>query len=159
LPVEADVVAHDTRECPEMAAVRLHLGDYGETFWVPLADTARCPYRHIEPAIRGERDNFPAMVALAEKVVTDRYRRLGIVGALADAVEAQDAVDGCNMEDSVAEGDADRHGHAAGDDRGALGAVLVVELDRMDLAFPAGAGMDDVAIPQDHPTCVRNPAQ
>ena len=159
LPVEADAVAHAACDYLEIGAIRPHAGDDREAFRVRLADIARSPDRHVEPAIRTEGDEFPAMVALPREIVPDCERRRGIVEVPTDAVEAQDAVDRRNMEISIAESDADGHRQAAGNDSGARRPVFTVELNGMDLALSGGTHVNNIAVTEGHLPCVGNPRQ
>ena len=150
MPIETDRVAHAARVGLQLRAVGLHAQDGGIAIRVGLADVAGRADRHVEPAVGPEGDELPAVVAFLRQLVGDDDGRRRIGQPLRDAVQAQDAVDGGDVEAALPVGHADRHVQSAGDDVELAGAVLLVQLQRVHLALAHRPHVENAIVTQRH---------
>lgn len=159
VPVEADAVAHAVGEGVRFAAVRAHAQDRRVATGGGFADVAWGADRYVEPAVRAEAEVFPAVVGFPGQVVADDGRRRRGVDAAVDVVEAQDAVDGGDVQGAVAPGDAAGHPQVVGNDARLSGPVVAVERQGVHLAGAQRADVEDVPWRERHLAGVRHARQ
>lgn len=134
LPVEADGIADAVGDIFQAAAVGVHAGELGVGLAL-VAQVAGRADRHVELAVRAERDELAAVPCRGGQAVVHRLRLRRIVQVMLDVMQHQDAADRRDVQVAVPEGDADRHLQAAGDDAHLVDAAVVVAVgERVDLA-------------------------
>ena len=139
LPVEADRVADAAGHVFPAAAVGVH-ADQLAVCRRRVADVARRTDRHVQLAVRAERDELPAVVRLGGQLVGD-YRGLGrVVQVVLDVAQHQDPAHRGNVQIAALERHAHRQLQAAGDHPHLLGDAVAVRVgQRVDLAGAVGA--------------------
>ncbi len=116
VPVEADRVAHASRDDLEAAPVGVHPADVRVALGIGRADVARRTDRHVELPVRAERDELASVVTVGREAVADDDGRRRVVETLLDAVVAQDPAHRRDVERAVAKRDARRLAQAPRDD-------------------------------------------
>lgn len=115
MPVEADGVAHSPCEDLQVSAVRIHAHDGGEPRVALFAHVAWRSDRDVEPAVRSEADELPAMVGFVRERVVHDHRSGRICQAVFDVVKAEHPAHLRHVEGAVAERDPVGHLQAPGD--------------------------------------------
>src|SRR5258706_7009260 len=103
IPIETDRVADAAGKHFELAAIGLHAVNCGVHVGIRFADVAGRADRDVQPTVRAEGDEFPAVVAVPGKLVEDDdwLRWTPEIGF--DTVETQDAADFGDIERTVVE--------------------------------------------------------
>src|SRR6266568_8239820 len=136
MPVEPDRVAHPAGKYLQVAPIREHAHDRGKARILLLADVAWSSHRNVEPAVRPEADELPAVMTLVRKRVVDRYRLGRVIEPLFDVVKADHAADLGDVEGAIAESHPVGRFQAAGnDDHFVCLVVAVVVYKGVDLAL------------------------
>ena len=140
IPIEANGVAHAARKHLKLTAIRFESVDGGVHIRIRCADVARRADRHVEPAIRTEGDELPAVMAVPGQFVEyDDWLWRGLQIGF-DLIEAQDAADFGHVQRTIANGYTVRRVQAPGDGDDLVHlAVPICIHQRMDRAFRARA--------------------
>ena len=134
MPVKTDGVADTASKNFKARSVGVHSIDDS----VPLirpADVAWRTDRHVQQAIRPERDEFPAMMCFVGKFVVDNNRLGRILELGFDVVVACDARHFCHVQRAVPEGYAAWHVQSIGDLDHFVGPIVAIMINnRINIA-------------------------
>ena len=136
IPVESHRVANAAREHLVPRPVALDAGDERVARGIRIADVARRADRHVQPAVRAEADELPAVVSFSGIAIGDDHGLRPRVEPRLDIVEAQNAVHFGDIKRSVLERHAVRYPEARGERDDLHGFRVAIAHG----VYPVGAG-------------------
>jgi hypothetical protein len=157
MPIEADGVSNTASQDLEVAAIGTHVGDGSVTRVLRLTDIAGCAHGNVELSIGPESDEFPSVMLVSRKVVSDDDGLRRIVQSGFDVIEAKHSAHFRHVERTVTKGDTVGHVEVRGHDVDFISAPVSFAIrDGVDIVARAVAYEERSLLTQSQRPSVRN---